>query len=155
MKIKKDTIQEISKLSDEGLSVRKISKKLNISPSSVYYYIQKAKKEKDIVIILSQMREDIEEIKKAIGIETIDIKKKKPEDYLTIEEASNIFNINKRTLAWYLQTGKLKGVGGGKGKSWLIPITEIEKIKNLRKGTPSDTLSESKLKGDENEKRDL
>jgi len=140
MKIKKDTIQEISKLSDEGLSVRKISKKLNISPSSVYYYIQKAKKEKDIVIILSQMREDIEEIKKAIGIETIDIKKKKPEDYLTIAEASNIFNINKRTLAWYLQTGKLKGVGGGKGKNWLIPITEIEKIKNL-KGTDFGTLN--------------
>ena len=58
-------------------------------------------------------------------------------DYFTTKEAGEILGVSERTIQRRIKAGEIKAVNrkelGLKGRGWLIPRKEIERLKNLEK----------------------
>ena len=64
-------------------------------------------------------------------------KLKEKANYLTTKEAGEILGVSERTIQRRIKAGEIKAVNrkelGLKGRGWLIPRKEIERLKNLEK----------------------
>ena len=59
-------------------------------------------------------------------------------DYLTTKEAGEILGVSERTIQRRIKAGEIRAIDrkelGLKGRGWLIPREEIERLKSLEKG---------------------
>jgi excisionase family DNA binding protein len=144
--------EKIRGLLNQGLSLREIAKRLGVSKGAVEYYSRKEEvlTLKDIETYLDEIKDLLIEINNKlenllIGVsyeslktveeekvsnEVVSQDKIKTEEVLTVKEVSELLKTSERTVQYWCKNGKIKAMRIG--KKWLIPASEIEKVRGLK-----------------------
>jgi len=136
--------QKIKELLNAGLSIREIAKRLGVSKGAVEYYSREQKNLtlldieillediKDLLIELNLKVEEtilnkaLEHVEKS-SLEGVSQDSIKTEKTYTVKEASELLGVSDRAIQYWCKNGKIRATRIG--KKWLIPESEIEKMR--------------------------
>lgn len=144
--------QKIIELLNTGLSIREIAKRLGVSKGAVEYYSRKEEilTLKDIETYLDEIKDLLIEMNNKLenlligvsyeSLKTIEEEKVsnevvsqdsiKTEKTYTVKEASELLGVSDRAIQYWCKNGKIRATRIG--KKWLIPESELEKMRGVR-----------------------
>jgi excisionase family DNA binding protein len=143
--------EKIRGLLNQGFSLREIAKRLGVSKGAVEYYSRKEEilTLKDIETYLDEIKDLLIEMNNKLenllsrvsyeSLKTVEEEKVsnevvsqdsiKTEEVLTVKEVSELLKTSERTVQYWCKNGKIKAMRIG--KKWLIPESEIEKMRGI------------------------